>query len=91
MRRIQREQPAAVLQHEARALRNQAGSETGEDALNERHHVAVTIDDTQIRGVATFGRKFARDYARVGARAGSIARTRLSAYAFDSIASTGTS
>ena len=56
VRRIQREQPAAVLQREARALGNQARSEAREDALDQRHHVAVAIDDAQVRGVAAAGR-----------------------------------
>ena len=49
--RLEREQRAAVLQHEAGAVRDDAGAEPGVVALDQRHHVAVAIDRRQVDGV----------------------------------------
>ena len=91
MRRVEREQPAAVLQREARAVGHEAGSEVGEVALDERDHVAGSIDDAQIGGVAAVrGQRARRDFG-IGVARIDLARRAARAYAFDSIASTGTS
>ena len=74
MGRIHREQPAAALQRESRTIRHQARSETGEVALDERHHVAGAIDDAQVRGVAAVRGQRARCDFRVGARRVDLAR-----------------
>ena len=46
--RREREQRAAVVEHEAGAVGNQPGPEAVVIALDERHHVAVAIDDRQV-------------------------------------------
>ena len=52
MRAIEREQRAAILQRKSGAFGDDARPEAREVALDERHHVAVAIDDGQIRRVA---------------------------------------
>ncbi len=49
---IEREQRAAILQRKSGALGDDARSEAGEVALDERHHVAVAIGRAEIRRVA---------------------------------------
>ncbi len=65
--RVDAEETTAALKHEPRALRNQARSPVREVALDERHDVAVAIDDAQVRRVAAFGRQRARDGLRIRA------------------------
>ena len=48
VRGIQREELAPVLDRKPRALRHDARSESPEDALDERHGVAVLVDDGHV-------------------------------------------
>jgi len=68
MRRVHREQPATALQHEARTVGHQAGSEVGEVALNERDHVAGSIDHAQTGRVAAVCGQRARRNFGIGVR-----------------------
>ena len=54
--RLEREQRATVLQHEAGAIRDDAGSEPGVVALDERHHVAVAIRSSSGRWCRSLAR-----------------------------------
>src|SRR4029078_10225921 len=51
VRGVEGEQPASVLKHEPGAAHGESRTETDRRkvALNERHHVAVAIDDREIR------------------------------------------
>ena len=51
----QREQAAAILQHEARPRRHQPRAEAAVVALDERHDVAVLVDDGHVDGVVALG------------------------------------
>ena len=66
---IHAEKPAAIVQSKPGARCNDARSKSLIIALDERHHVSLTIDDTQIRGVVP-NRDFTR--RRVAVRLVSI-------------------
>ena len=97
MAAIEREQRAAILQRKPGALGDDARSEAREVALDERHHVAVAIDDgrdTSCRRLrwrdcaASFGEP---GPTRASRSAGSMSAARSRAYSLLNIAATGTS
>ena len=77
---LQREQRAAVVQHEAGSRRHDAAAEARIQALNQRDDVAVLVDGGQVDRVAAarVGQAVERDGLHVarGACAGSIRRAR---------------
>ena len=52
MTAFEREQRAAVLQHDAGAGNGDAGAEPVKQAVDERDHVAVAVDNGEVDGVA---------------------------------------
>ena len=90
---FQREQGAAVVQREAGARRHQAAPEALEDALDERHDVAVAIDGGQVDRCRRRRRWSARPDRSgstcAAARARSIDAARRAARALSSSAATG--
>ncbi len=52
----QREQLAAILEHEAEPVRHQAGAHAAEVRLDHRHHHAGRVGDGEVGGVAVAGR-----------------------------------
>ncbi len=57
---VEREQRAAVLQHEARSTRNQSGTEAHVVALNQRDDVAVSVDHGHVDRVVSLAVGHAR-------------------------------